>query len=173
MKNLRFFNSTELHIQKSVQSSSVHANGSALELRVQRYLESMGIPHIKGKSNGIDFIINGSVYLECKAQTVNGSICEKLPTCAFKYIEKYDLNGGDIYFLHPYSSINIATARHFELLENVLNTKIHVLDWKDFTYLMNGGVFKERKPYRIGKDGGGNYAPTNFKINEFFKFQNK
>ena len=54
MKNLRFFNSTELHIQKSVQSSSVHANGSALELRVQRYLESMEIPHIKGKSNGFN-----------------------------------------------------------------------------------------------------------------------
>tara|TARA_Y100000389_G_C17350532_1_gene458185 strand:- start:42 stop:554 length:513 start_codon:yes stop_codon:yes gene_type:complete len=163
-----FFDNTET-IYQSVQSTTVHESGKALERRVAKYLDSMNIPY-KRNSSGIDFIINGDIHVECKAQSQNGTISEKLPTCAHKYIKKYNLQGGDIYILHPYSSIDRVVGDHFETLEKVFDTKIHIIDWKDFTYLMNGGKFEPRKPYYYGKVGVQLTAPSNFLQNKFFNW---
>jgi hypothetical protein len=167
--NPHFFDNTET-IYQSVQSTTVHESGKALENRVAKYLESMGIP-FKRNSSGIDFIINGNMYLECKAQSQSGTISEKLPTCAHKYIKKYNLQDGDIYILHPYSSIDKVVGEHFETLEKVFNTNIHIIDWNDFVYLMAGGKFQTRKPYYYGKTGIQNNSPTLLKVNQFFDFK--
>ena len=50
-----------------------------------------------------------------------------------------------------------------------MNVKIHILDWKDFTYLMNGGTFDNRKPYNYTKRSGIKLnPPSNMNINKFF-----
>ena len=69
-----FFDNTET-IYQSVQSTTVHESGKALERRVAKYLDSMNILY-KRNSSGIDFIINGDIHVECKAQSQNGTISE-------------------------------------------------------------------------------------------------
>jgi len=152
-------------------TKNVHRNGKNLEIRTKQYLESMGIAYKHGKNNGIDFIINGLIHMDCIAQSISGSIGDKLPTKCFKYIRKYNLQDGDIYILHPYSPIERHVGEHCELLENHFNCNIHILDWNDFTYLMNGGKFTTRKPYSYSKSGKlvMNNAPTNMLLNRFFK----
>ena len=152
-------------------TDQVHERGNALEERVENYLKSMGINYIRNKNNGIDFIVNGGFHMDCIAQGVSGSIGDKLPHKCWKYIKKYELN--DIYILHPYSPIKRDVGQHLEDIENQYSCNIHILDWKDFTYLMNGGKFDKRKPYVYSRDGRGvsNFAPINSKLNQFLDFK--
>ena len=106
-----------------------------------------------GKNKDIDFIIDGSIYLDCVATSQSGSIDDKIPTKCFKYIKKYDLFGKEIYILHPYSPIEKHVAERLEYLENAMGTIIHLSDWNDFIYICSGGKFEKRKPYNIVKNG--------------------
>jgi len=153
-------------------TKNVHDNGVALEERVQTYLESQHIPFKRFKNNGIDFIINGCFHMDCIAQSVSGSIGDKLPHKCWKYIKRYNLSE-DIYILHPYSPIKRQVGEHLEEIENSYGCRIHILDWKDFTYLMDGGTFSKRKPYVYHRSGKGvsNLPPITAKINEFFCFK--
>lgn len=148
----------------------VHERGIELEDRVEKYLQSMHINYNRNRKEGIDFIIGGGLYLDCIAQGVSGSIGDKLPHKCWKYIRKYGLK--DIYILHPYSPIHMNVGEHLEEIEKWYRCNIHVLSWNDFTYLMNGGKFETRKPYTYSRDSArvSNHAPTNAKLNEFFKF---
>lgn len=154
-------------------TKKVYENGEKLEYRVRKYLDSMNIRYRYSTNRGIDFIIEGQIYLDAVAQGISGTIGDKLPTKCFKYIQKYKLQGGDIYILHPYAPIHRIVGEHLELIENTFNCKIHVLDWNDFTYLMNGGNFKTRKPYNYSKSSYhvSNNAPTNMNIKKFFEIK--
>jgi hypothetical protein len=151
-------------------AKEVHIRGNGLEERVEKYLLSMYIPFQRNKNNGIDFIINGYIYLDCVAQGQSGSIGDKLPHKAFKYIQKYGLK--DIYILHPYSPITKSVGEHLIFLEEQFNTKIHILDWADFTYLMNGGIFDSRKPYNYVTNSAKikNTPANNITLHKFFEF---
>jgi hypothetical protein len=156
---------------KNYFAKNVHIRGKELEERAESYLLSMHIPFRRNKNNGIDFVINGYMHLDCVAQGQSGSIGDKLPHKAFKYIQKYNLK--DIYILHPNSPITKTVGEHLVFLEKQFNTKIHILDWNDFTYLMNGGKFDTRKPYAYVKDStkAKNTPANNISINKFFKFK--
>jgi hypothetical protein len=164
------------HITKGVTTKivkftdQVRERGVELEERVEKYLQSMGLTYKRFKNNGIDFIIGGFIHMDCIAQGVSGSIGDKLPHKCWKYIKKYNLK--DIYILHPYSPIKREVGDHLEEIESTHDCNIHILDWKDFTYLMNGGTFEKRKPYVYSRDGRGvsNQAPTNAKLTQFFNF---
>jgi hypothetical protein len=151
-------------------TEQVHERGRALEDRVEKYLTSMGIVY-KRFSSGIDFIINGTFHMDCIAQGISGSIGDKLPHKCWKYIRKYGLT--NIYILHPYSPIHMSVGEHLEDLEKQFDCQIHILDWNDFTYLMGGGKFENRRPYTYSRDSArvSNHAPTNAKLNQFFKFE--
>ena len=151
-------------------TENVHKRGKELEDRVEQYLSSQHIPFKRNSNRGIDFIINGHIHLDCVAQGQSGSIGDKLPHKAFKYVNRYNLT--DIYILHPNSPITETVGKHLLHLEKYLNTKIHILDWKDFTYLMEGGRFDIRKPYSHVKDSANiKNTPTNTGLlNKFFKF---
>jgi hypothetical protein len=152
-------------------SKQVHIRGNGLEERVETFLLSMHIPFQRNKNNGIDFIINGYTYLDCVAQGQSGSIGDKLPHKAFKYLRKYNLK--DIYILHPYSPITKTVGDHLIFLEEQFNANIHILDWADFTYLMNGGTFDIRKPYSYVSDSAKvkNTPPNNITLNKFFEYK--
>jgi hypothetical protein len=153
-------------------TKNVHGNGLALEKRVISYLDSQNIPYKYNKTNGIDFVISGGFHMDCIAQQVSGSIGDKLPHKCFKYIQKYKLNGKDIYILQPYHPILKSVGEHLELLEKFYQCNIHILSWYDFTYLMNGGIFETRQPYSyVKKNNVPSFAPNNININKFFKFQ--
>jgi hypothetical protein len=166
MKHIRNRNMTKI----VKFTDQVHERGNELEERVEKYLQSMAIIYKRFKNNGIDFIINGFIHIDCIAQGVSGSIGDKLPHKCWKYIKKYNLK--DIYILHPYSPIKREVGEHLEELENQYNCNIHILDWKDFTYLMNGGTFNKRNPYVYCRDSRGvsNHAPINPKLTQFFNF---
>jgi hypothetical protein len=152
-------------------SKQVHIRGNGLEERVESYLLSMHIPFQRNKNNGIDFIINGYTHLDCVAQGQSGSIGDKLPHKAFKYLRKYNLK--DIYILHPYSPITKTVGDHLIFLEEQFNANIHILDWADFVYLMNGGTFDIRKPYNYVSDSARvkNTPPNNITLNRFFEYK--
>jgi len=157
---------TETSITKF--TTKVRESGQALENRVKNYLNSSYIPY-KYSSRDIDFVINGDIYLDCVGQQVAGSITDKLPTKCFKYITRYNLK--DMYILHPNCPITRTVADHLSLLENVLNCRIHILDWNDFVYLTNGSVFETRKAYTFVREGS---KARNNKVNtatlsKFFK----
>lgn len=162
---------TNGNITKVVKfTEQVHRRGVELEDRVQKYLESQGVIFKRYKKNGIDFIINGSFHMDCIAQGIGGSIGDKLPHKCWKYIRKYGLK--DIYILHPYSPIKREVGEHLEEQELLYKCNIHILDWKDFTYLMEGGTFENRKPYNYARNGRGvsNSSPTNANLFKFFSF---
>ena len=150
-------------------TDQVYNRGNDLEVRVENYLSSQGITYKRSRNNGIDFIINGGMYLDCVAQGVSGTIGDKLPHKCWKYIRKYNLK--TIYILHPYSPIKKDVGDHLEYIESSTGAEIHILDWKDFTYLMEGGKFEKRKPYAYSRNGVSHIAPTNRKLNEFFSFK--
>ena len=154
-------------------TDKVAENGKKLEERVNSYLKSMGIPHEWNKTRGIDFIIAGNIHLDCVAQEVSGSIGDKLPTKCFKYIKKYKLK--DIFILHPNCPITKTVAEHLEFLESNLKCRIHILDWADFTYLMNGGKYETRKPYNHVRDNVSvrNNPTNNMAMNKFLDFKDK
>ena len=153
-------------------TDKVHKRGKQLETDVVHYLSSMHIPYKYNSHNGIDFIIEGYLHMDCIAQGGSGSIGDKLPTKCFKYIRKYKLHGGDIFILHPYSPIDV--GEHLELLETTFECNIHILSWNDFTYLMNGGEFKQRKTYNYSRTNKKvtNTAPLNSYINKFLNYTN-
>jgi hypothetical protein len=155
---------------KNYFAKNVHKRGKDLEERVETFLLSMHIPFQRNKNNGIDFVINGHMHLDCVAQGQSGSIGDKLPHKAFKYIKKYNLK--DIYILHPNSPIIKTVGEHLIFLEESLNAKIHILDWADFTYLMNGGKLDTRKPYNYVTNSARvkNTPPNNITLNKFFQF---
>jgi hypothetical protein len=151
-------------------TKSVHENGKKLEKRVEDFLNASHIQYIGGKNNGIDFIINGDIHLDCVAQGISGSIGDKVPTKCFKYIKKYGLK--DIYILHPYSPITQVVAEHLEFLEKGMDCNIHIIDWNDFMYLMGGSKFEKRKAYNFVKNSA---QITNSKANvltikKYFEF---
>jgi hypothetical protein len=150
---------------------TVHKNGKSLEDRVERQLLANGIQFKKNTHSGIDFIIDGEIYMDCVSTSQSGSIDDKLPTKCFKYLKKYKIK--EIYILHPYSPIEKHVAEHFEFLENAMDVKIHMLDWADFCYICNGSKFEQRKPYRITKNGASvkNHKTGTHKINQFFEFK--
>ena len=153
-------------------TDNVYKNGIGLENRVRSYLESQNIQFRYNKTNGIDFIIAGGFYMDCIAQKVSGSIVDKLPHKCFKYIKRYNLQGRSIYILQPYYSILKGVGEHLEMLEEKYECNIHILDWNDFTYLMEGGQFESRKPYRfVNKSNVPSLAPTDRKLNQFFDFK--
>lgn len=149
---------------------TVHNNGKKLEERVEQHLLSNFIQFQRNISAGIDFIIDGEIYMDCIATSQSGSIDDKIPTKCFKYLNKYSIN--EIYLLHPYSPIEKYVAEHLEFLEKTMNVVIHILDWKDFCYICNGGKFDIRKPYNVAKNNARikNHKVCNKKINEFFNF---
>ena len=152
-------------------TDKVYKNGKKLEKRVEDFLNASYIQYIGGKNRGIDFIINGEIHLDCVAQGISGSIGDKLPTKCFKYIKKYGLK--DIYILQPYCPITQTVAEHLEFLEKGLDCNIHIIDWNDFTYLMNGGTWKQRKPYNFVKNSAqiksGRSNPI--KLKKYFKYK--
>jgi hypothetical protein len=155
---------------KNYFAKNVHKRGKDLEERVEKFLLSMHTPFQRNKTKGIDFIINGHVHLDCVAQGQSGSIGDKIPHKAFKYIRKYNLK--NIYILHPYSPITKTVGEHLTFLEEQFNAKIHILDWADFTYLMNGGTLDIRKPYNYVSDSAKikNTPPNNISLHKFFNF---
>jgi hypothetical protein len=152
-------------------TDQVRKRGLELEDRVDSYLKSMHIQYKRNRQNGIDFVIEGHMYMDCVAQGVAGSIGDKLPTKCFKYIKRYSLK--QIYILHPYCPISQTVAEHLEHLEKTLDCVIHILDWADFTYLMNGGKFEKRKAYNPVRDNVSviNSKTNTIKLNKFFKFK--
>ena len=152
-------------------TTAVLENGNALEDRVSSYLNSMFIPFKrspKGPKAGIDFIIDGKIYMDCVAQSVSGSIGDKLPTKVFKYIRKYSLK--QIYILNPYCPITQIVAEHLEHLEKTMDAKIYILDWNDFVYIVNGGEFEKRKAYNFSKDGIANHRTSSNVLTRYFKY---
>ena len=157
---------TETSITKF--TTKVRESGDALEDRVKKHLDSNYIPY-KYSTKDIDFVINGDIYLDCVGQQVAGSISEKLPTKCYKYITRHNLK--DIYILHPNCPITRVVADHLSLLEEVLNCKIHILNWNDFVYLTNGGMFEKRKAYTFVREStrARNLKINNATLSKFFK----
>ncbi len=156
---------------ESYFTDAVFENGQALEDRVSSYLKSMFIPFKqspKGPKAGIDFVIDGKIYMDCVAQQVSGSIGDKLPTKVFKYVKKYSLK--EIYILNPYCPITNIVAEHLEHLEKTMNIEIHILDWNDFCYVANGGKFEKRKAYKFSKDGVANHRTSSNILTKYFKY---
>jgi hypothetical protein len=153
-------------------ASTVHKNGKGLEDRVQQQLLASCIQHRRNTHSGIDFIIDGEIYMDCVSTSQSGSIDDKIPTKCFKYIRKYSLK--ELYILHPYSPIEKNVAEHLEHLEKTMDVKIHMLSWNDFTYICNGGRFEMRKPYTIVRSGKAsrNHKTATIKVNKWFDFKN-
>jgi hypothetical protein len=151
-------------------TDKVHENGAGLEKRVANHLEANYIPYKSGKNNGIDFIIEGKIHMDCCAQGISGSIVEKIPHKVWKYVKKYGIK--DIYLLHPYSPITETVGGHLSDLEKWLECNIHILDWNDFTYLVGGGSFEKRKPYNFVKNSAKirNARTSPAKLKEFFQY---
>ena len=172
----RYTNQTNIAGMTDVQTeyfaSTVHKNGKGLEDRAQQQLLASRIQHKRNTHSGIDFIIDGEIYMDCVATNQSGSIDDKIPTKCFKYIKKYSLK--ELYILHPYSPIEKNVAEHLEHLEKTMDVKIHMLSWDDFTYICNGGRIETRKPYVIVRSGKGsrNHKAATIKVNKWFDFKN-
>jgi sulfur relay (sulfurtransferase) DsrF/TusC family protein len=159
-------------VQTEYFASTVHKNGKGLEDRAQQQLLASRIQHKRNTHSGIDFIIDGEIYMDCVATNQSGSIDDKIPTKCFKYIKKYSIK--ELYILHPYSPIEKNVAELLEHLEKTMDVKIHMLSWDDFTHICNGGRFEIRKPYVIVRSGKGsrNHKAATIKVNKWFDFKN-
>ena len=150
---------------------TINQNGADLEERTQKYLESVGLPFIRSKNNGIDFIISDIIHLDCVSTGTSGSIDDKLPKKCHQYINKYNLK--DIFILHPYSPITKGIAACLRDMEHWMRCRIHVLDWEQFEQLVrNEYDYTTRKAYSIARNGV-RYTHPNIAVrNEFFDFNN-
>jgi hypothetical protein len=152
-------------------ASTVQKNGKDLEERAQQQLLASAIQFKRNSRNGVDFIIDGEIYMDCVSTSQSGSIDDKMPTKCFKYIRKYSLK--EFYLLHPYAPIERNVAEHLEHLEKTMDVKIHILDWNDFVYICTGGKFEQRKPYNIIGSGKGvrNHKTSTILVNKWFDYK--
>jgi hypothetical protein len=154
-------------------TDAVFENGEALEDRVCSYLNSMYFPYKrspKGPHAGIDFIIDGKIYMDCVAQKESGSIGDKLPTKIWKYVRKYSLK--EIYILHPYSPITKHVSEFLEFLEISLDCKIHILDWDGFVELIKNGELEKRKTYNFTNSSKvSNHTTASNALYKYFEYK--
>ena len=152
-------------------ANTVQQNGKGLEDRAQQQLLASAIQFKRNRHSGVDFIIDGEIYMDCVSTSQSGSIDDKIPTKCFKYIKRYSLK--EFYILHPYSPIERNVAQFLEFLEEKMNVKIHILDWNDFVYICNGGRFEQRKPYNIIGSGKGvkNHKTSTILVNKWFDYK--
>jgi sulfur relay (sulfurtransferase) DsrF/TusC family protein len=149
-------------------ASTVYKNGRGLEDKVQEELLLKAVQFKRNKHSGIDFIIDGTIHMDCVATSQSGSIDDKIPTKCFKYLRRYNVN--ELYILHPYAPIEKNVAEHLEFLEKSMSVKIHILDWNDFIYISNGSRFDVRKPYPVVRNnfGAKGHNTTESNINQYW-----
>jgi hypothetical protein len=147
---------------------TVHKNGRGLEDKVEQELLRNYKQYKRNTHKGIDFIIDGTIHMDCVSTSQSGSIDDKIPTKCFKYLTLYKVT--ELYILHPYAPIEKSVADHLEFLEKNMGVTIHILNWNDFMYIVGGGRFETRNPYPMVRN---NLATTSHiaksdKIGVFF-----
>ena len=169
--NMKKSKKLEIEIVQPYFTDEIRIRGKGLEDKAEAFLKMHYSQYKRNTHNGIDFIINGDIHLDCVAQGVSGSIGDKLPHKVWKYIKKYNLK--DIYILHPYSPITTTVANHLMDLEKWMSANIHVIEWTDFEYLVKGGKFTIRKPYNHVKDSRSvkNNPTSTVTVNTFFNIK--
>ncbi len=104
-------------------TNPINISGQEYELLTERVLSSSG-HSFKKQHSGIDFVVNfndRSIGLEVKAQSVGGSVDEKLMYTVYKYSKKYD----EIIFLFNSNfKLNKSIRNAMEFTAENMNTKL-------------------------------------------------
>ena len=104
----------------------INISGASLEDSLESELKNMGLPYKRNKS-GIDFIVGGDYYIECKNQTQAGTVVEKLPHTIWKYKIKYDFK--TMYIIQPYQESMGMVLEHIKFLEDTMSIKVKIVSY--------------------------------------------
>lgn len=151
---------------------TANKRGKKLEDRVEEYLNDKKIHYTYTPNRGIDFRIStkfGRVYLDCVSTGTAGSIDEKIATKVDKYVRKYELAGGSIHILHPYSGLSKEVKESIHSMERLHDCEVHILDWFEFEELLSDNYIPT--PKQTATNGSNWVTPDSAAMRKFFNFE--
>tara|TARA_B110000879_G_scaffold161812_1_gene208934 strand:+ start:60 stop:554 length:495 start_codon:yes stop_codon:yes gene_type:complete len=135
-----------------ISNENIARNGEELENRVEELCKKYNIPYDrskKGPKATIDFRIHfmfGTMYLDAKAESVPGSVQEKLVHTPIKYWLKY--NYDEMFILLPYSKLQESVAAHLTLQDKKFGIKTHIIDLIELEWMLENKKFIRYKSHR-------------------------
>lgn len=139
-----------------ISNENISTNGDALEDIVEGLCIKYNLPYNrspKGPKATIDFRIyfpNGIMYLDAKAESIPGSVQEKLVHTPIKYWLKYKYD--EVFILLPYSKLQQSVATHLNLQDKKFGIKTHIIDLVELEWMMETKRFiKYKKTYGTGR----------------------
>jgi hypothetical protein len=159
-----------------ISNENIAKSGDELEDKVEVLCIKYNIPYKrskKGPKATIDFRIffpQGTMYLDAKAESVPGSVNEKLVHTPIKYWLKYKYD--EMFILLPYSKLQESVATHLNLQDNKFGIQTHIIDLVEFEWMLKNQKFIQYKSH-IGTNRKRNkLVPTQYEaITKHFDFK--
>jgi hypothetical protein len=159
-----------------ISNENILINGDALEDKVEALCIKYNIPYErspKGPKATIDFKIffpQGIMYLDAKAESVPGSVQEKLVHTPIKYWLRY--NYTEMFILLPYSKLQESVATHLNIQDEKFGIQTHIIDLVELEWMMANQTFIEYKSHRGTNRKRNNVTPAQYDIaTKFFDFK--
>ena len=151
-----------------ISTENIIKNGDALEDKVEELCIKYNIPYersSKGPKATIDFRIcfpQGTMYLDAKAESVPGSVQEKLIHTPIKYWLKYRYD--EMFILLPYSKLQESVATHLNMQDEKFGIKTHIIDLVEFEWMLQNQKFIQYKSHRGTNRKRNKLVPTQYEL---------
>lgn len=159
-----------------ISNENITKNGDGLEDKVEALCIKYNIPYKrskKGPKATIDFRIffpQGTMYLDAKAESVPGSVNEKLVHTPIKYWLKY--NYDEMFILLPYSKLQDTVATHLNMQDEKFGIQTHIIDLIELEWMLENKKFIQYKPHKGTNRKRNNLVPTQYEsVTKFFNFK--
>ena len=151
-----------------ISNENIINNGDALEDRVEELCIKYNIPYQRSKKGckaTIDFIITfpfGTMYLDAKAESVPGSVNEKLAHTPIKYWLKYHYE--EMFILLPYSKLQESVATHLTLQDEKFEIRTHIIDLVELEWMLENKKFIQYNSPRGTNRKRNKLVPTQYEL---------
>jgi len=159
-----------------ISNENIANNGDELEDKVEVLCIKYNIPYKrskKGPKATIDFRIffpQGTMYLDAKAESVPGSVNEKLVHTPIKYWLKYKYD--EMFILLPYSKLQESVATHLNLQDSKFGIQTHIIDLVEFEWMLKNQKFIQYKSHKGTNRKRNKLVPTQYEaITKHFDFK--
>lgn len=159
-----------------ISNENITKNGDGLEDKVEALCKKYDIPYVrskKGPKATIDFRIffpQGTMYLDCKAESVPGSVNEKLVHTPIKYW--LDYNYDEMFILLPYSKLQDTVATHLNMQDEKFGIQTHIIDLIELEWMLENKKFIQYKSHKGTNRKRNKLVPTQYEtVSKFLKFK--
>ena len=110
------------------------------------------------------------MYLDAKAESVPGSVNEKLVHTPIKYW--LDYNYDEMFILLPYSKLQDTVATHLNMQDEKFGIQTHIIDLIELEWMLENKKFIQYKPHKGTNRKRNKLVPTQYEtVTKFINFK--